>query len=243
MLRDLDYLVQLQEIDLRIREQELAKELLPAAVIDLEQTIDKSKMAMDAAAAVLAQAESDFIGFEDKIRLAQEGLEKSQSRLNAIKTNREYDAVHAEIEAQKNILSSSETKKQKLADEVARLKALAETAVQEHAAIKAENDPKLAELRDKIAKLDSVIETINAERNALTPSISKPTLRTYNQILGKRKTAKVISLVDEARTCTVCYKMLEPQLMNEIKRATKIIMCQNCGSMFVWSGAKKPTES
>jgi predicted nucleic acid-binding Zn-ribbon protein len=33
----------------------------------------------------------------------------------------------------------------------------------------------------------------------------------------------------------VCYKVLEPHLVSDIKRATKLILCQNCGSIFVWT--------
>ena len=237
MLRDLESLVQLQEVDLRIHEQELAKEQLPATVKELEQLIEKAAGELAAATTKLDSAEKELAGFEDQIKKAGENLEKSQTRLNSIKTNREYDAVHAEIESAKNLLHTSESRKTKLTEEVSRLKTAAETAKGEFEAIKNENDPKIAHLNSQIAAIDSVIAGITTERDTIVPLISKATLRTYDQILKRRKTGKkVISLVDRKRTCTVCFKMLEPQLMNEIKRSTKLIMCQNCGSIFVWNG-------
>jgi uncharacterized protein len=246
MLRDLEYLLNVQEIDLKIHEQELAKEQLPATVGELEQTIQTAEKSTEIASKKLEEAEKDLASFEDQIRQAQEGLEKSQTRLNSIKTNREYDAVHAEIEAAKNILASSENRKKKLTDEISQLKTALETARQECEKIKAENSPKIADLRTKIDAIDSVIASIVKEREAVTPSISKAILRSYNLIRKSRKHGKVISAVNEERTCTVCFKVLEPQLVNEIKRSTKIIMCQNCGSIFVWTGKAKaagPTPS
>ena len=97
MIRDLEYLIQLQEIDLRIHEQELAKELLPAMVKELEETVEKAKKAMEAVAGKADQAEKELTALAEQTLQAQTGLERSQTRLNSIKTNREYDAVHAEI--------------------------------------------------------------------------------------------------------------------------------------------------
>jgi uncharacterized protein len=149
MLRDLEYLVQLQEIDQRIHEQELAKEQLPATVKELEHTVAKANTAMEAVAKKLAEAEAGLKGSDDQVVAAQAALAKSQERLNSIKTNREYDAVHAEIEAQKGIIHSSEGRKKKLTDEIAQLKTEVETARQEFDKIKNENEPKLVELRRK----------------------------------------------------------------------------------------------
>lgn len=241
MLRDLESLVQLQEIDLRIHDQEMAKEQLPATVKELEKIIERAKNELTAASAKLDAAEKELAGFEDQIKKAQENLDKSQTRLNSIKTNREYDAVHGEIESAKNLLHTSEGRKVKLTDDVSKLKTAVETTQQEFEKTKSENDPKIAVLNSKIAAIDSVIAGITKDRDALTPQITKSTLRMYDQILKRRKTGKrVISLVNNSRTCTVCFKMLESQLLNEIKRSTKLITCQSCGSIFVWSEGKEP---
>ncbi|MGA2506149.1 MAG: hypothetical protein ABSF80_01565 [Chitinispirillaceae bacterium] len=242
MIRDLEYLIQLQEIDLRIHEQELAKELLPAMVKELEETVEKAKKAMEAVAGKADQAEKELTALAEQTLQAQTGLERSQTRLNSIKTNREYDAVHAEIEAQKNIILSSESRKKKLDEEAAQQKVLAETARQEFEKVKNENDPKIAELTTKIAAIDSVIAAIQKERAAVTPLVTRAMLRTYDLIRSRRKSGRVISCVTEARTCTVCYKVLEPQLMSEIKRSSKLIMCQNCGSIFIWTEKTKTPD-
>jgi hypothetical protein len=192
------------------------------------------------AAKKLADAEAELKNFEAQIVQAQEGLEKSQGRLNSIKTNREYDAVHMEIETQKNIVATSESRKKKLTDEIANLKQASDAAAEDLEKSKTENGPKISELNTKIASIDSVIAGIVKERDAVLPGVGKATMRTYELIRKRRKSAKVMSLVTSARTCTVCYKVLEPQLVNEIKRSTRITLCQSCGSILVWTGTKPP---
>jgi predicted nucleic acid-binding Zn-ribbon protein len=236
MFRDLEFLLQLQEIDLRIHEQELAKEQLPATVRDLEQAVSKVQKGLEAAKNKLAEAEKELKNFDDKIFTAQQGLERSQERLNSIKTNREYDAVHAEIETQKNMVATSEGRKNKLTEEVNQLKAAVDVAQQELDKISSENAPVITDLKSKIEAIDSIIADIVKERDAVVPSITKSSMRTYDQIIKRRKTAKVISSVDHARTCTVCFKVLEPHIISEVRRSTQLILCQNCGSILVWTG-------
>ena len=78
MLRDLENLIQLQEIDLKIHEQELAKELLPAMVKELEQTVEKVKQTMEAAASKADEAEKELGMLGEQALQAQTGLERSQ---------------------------------------------------------------------------------------------------------------------------------------------------------------------
>ncbi len=234
MLEDLKYLLQLQEIDLKIKEQEHAQEKFPAAVDKLNAQIDQATAALNVVKEKLQQAENDKKNWEEQVQKAQAGLERSQERLNSIKTNREYDAVHAEIEAQKSIINSAEQRRNNLTAEIDKL----QVNVSEHQAeldrISAENGPQILDLQQKIGAIDSNIATINKDRDVIVPKVAKHIFRQYDLIHSKRKTGRAISTVSTNRTCSVCYKVLEPQLYNEIRRGTKIILCQSCGSIMVW---------
>ena len=240
MLEDLKYLVQLQEIDLRIKEQELAQEQFPAAVIELNGQIKKASTACDTIKEKCEKAVEEKNNWEEQVQKAQAGLEKSQERLNSIKTNREYDAVHAEIEAQKNIINSAEQRRNNLSADIEKLEGtLAEMQV-ELEKIKEENEPKIKELQQKIDAIDSTIAEITVERDAVIPHLDKHIVRQYDLIRSKRKTGRAISEITTNRTCSVCYKVLEPQLYNEIRRSAKVILCQSCGSIMIW---QHPEES
>lgn len=233
MNQELENLVQLQEIDLRIREQELAQEQYPVAVTELEEAILKVKTSLDNATKKLQKAESEKKVFEDQIEIAKGHLEKSQERLNSIKTNREYDAVHAEIEAQKNLLNNAEIKRKNLLDEIQKMQLNVENSNAEYDRKKNENEPQILDFKSKIDAIDSNIATITKEREVLLPKISKQYMRTYDLIRKKRKTGRALSHVT-TRTCGICFKVLEPQLINEVKRGIKMILCQNCGSILIW---------
>lgn len=243
MLQDLEYLLQLQEIDLRIKEQELAQEEFPDAVKQLNEEISSAEQALEAVKEKAAEAKAEMENWEDQVRKAQEGLEKSQERLNSIKTNREYDAVHAEIEAQKNIINSAEQKRTNLSAEVEKFT----TAISEQEAeldrIKSENEPKIQDLQQKIGAIDTTIAAITKERDEVVPKIGKHILRQYDLIRSRRKNGRAISAITTTRTCSICYKVLEPQIYNEIRRANKVLVCQSCGSIMIWQPEQQSEES
>lgn len=234
MLEDLKYLVELQEIDLRIKEQELAQEHFPAEVVKLNSQIEDVAATLSTIKDKLTQAQTDKSTWEEQVQKAQIGLEKSQERLNSIRTNREYDAVHAEIETQKGIINSAEQRRNALTSEIEKLQNDVAAQQAELDRITSENRPKIDELQSKIDAIDSNIAKIVVEREKLTPKIGKHILRQYDLIHSKRKNGRVLSIITSTRTCSVCYKMLEPQLFNEIRRSNKLILCQSCGSIMIW---------
>jgi hypothetical protein len=235
MIQDLEYLVKLQGIDLRIKEQELAKEQYPATVADLTKRITQAEAAKDSAAAKLELLSGGVKAMDDQTAKLRDSLAKSQEKLNSIKTNREYDAVHKEIEDQKTMLGSSEGRKAGLEADIERHQTALEAAEKALETVKADLQPQIDDLNAKIGAIDSVIAEITKERDVVAPKVSHATTRTYDSIRKKRKTGRAVSLVNESKTCAVCNVVLRPQLFNEIRRGSNFTLCESCGSMLVWA--------
>jgi hypothetical protein len=225
MISDLESLIKLQEIDLKISELVHAQQEFPSTISSYSGTIKTALDSVDAIKKRLADLVSEKKSTEDKISDAKTQLDRSQERLNTIKTNREYDAVHTQIENFKNTLTSGDAKLKTLAQEAELLQQSLEKEIVELEKIKSENEPHIG----------VSIAELTARRNEIMATVPKAILRTYDYILKRRKTGQVLSFVKgDARTCSVCFKILEPQLINEIRKGAKMITCQNCGSIFIW---------
>ena len=241
MIKDLESLIQLQDIDFHIHEIIQSQRDQPRLLSELERGVSSAQKVIDNVNQQLAANATEIKSFEEKVSDAKSALEKSQERLNSIKTNREYDAVHAEIENFKSTIAGADARTKNLTAETDKLQLSLETHKAEYEKIKGENDPKIAELKTKIASIDSSVAQLRQNRAAIAAGIPKPLLRTYEHILSRRKNAKVLSFVNEShRTCSSCFKVLETQLANEIRRGTRLLTCQNCGAIFVWG--EKPSE-
>lgn len=235
MIKDLELLVQLQSVDLSIHDQLQSQSDLPVQLSSLERSIAAATKAVESFGSQLAANAAEKKLFDEKVLDAKNALEKSQERLNSIKTNREYDAVHAEIENFKNIIAGADAKTRNLLAEADKLTIALEEKKADFDKINAENEPKIADLKSRIASIDSTVAALKREREGIAASVPKSLLRTYDHILSRKKSGKVLSYVGtDSQTCSSCFKVLETQLINEIRRGTKLLTCQNCGAIFVW---------
>ena len=241
MHSDLASLMNLQSIDTRINELNRESEVFPASLSKLEALIKRSRDTVDGMTKKLNALFEEKKTLEGAIADAKAHLDKSQELLNSIKTNREYDAVHTQIENFKAIVSSGDAKIKKFDLDAAELQQSIEKAKAELEKTMSDNASEITELKSKMAAIGASIAAMTEERNTVIGSVSKPLLRTYNHILKRRKNGQVLSFVNGGdRTCSVCFKILEAQLVNEIRKSDKIIVCQNCGSIFVWKEDEKP---
>lgn len=245
MLSDLELLIQLQTIDRRISDLLNSQKEFPASIASLTDIVKKAADAVEdiskKATAVLNEKKS----LEEKIADAKAHLDKSQELLNSIKTNREYDAVHTQIETFKNVVSSGDAKLKNFGQETEHLQEAVEKARAELEKVKDENAPKISEIKEKMDTINASIEQAGAQRAQIAAQVPKPLLRTYEHILKRRKNGQVLSFVSDTgrSTCSVCFKILEAQLVNEIRRSNKVIICQNCGSIFVWKTEGHPEST
>lgn len=235
MHSDLASLINLQQIDTHINELTRDRESFPAALSQFENVIQKARSTVDGLAKNLDSLLQEKKNLEETIADAKAHLDKSQDLLNTIKTNREYDAVHTQIENFKSIMITSDAKIKKFDADASELTQSIEKAKMELEKTVSDNESKITEIKTKMDAIEASITQMTEERNSVIKSVPKMLLRTYNYILKRRKNGQVLSYVNsEERTCSVCFKILEAQLINEIRKSDKIITCQNCGSIFVW---------
>jgi hypothetical protein len=183
MISDLESLIKLQEIDLKISELVHAQQEFPSTISSYSGTIKTALDSVDAIKKRLADLVSEKKSTEDKISDAKTQLDRSQERLNTIKTNREYDAVHTQIENFKNTLTSGDAKLKTLAQEAELLQQSLEKEIVELEKIKSENEPHIVEIKGKIDTLGVSIAELTARRNEIMATVPKAILRTYDYIL------------------------------------------------------------
>ncbi len=242
MHSDLESLIRLQRVDTHISELGREREGFPGRLSSLEQTIQKAQDAVDAVARKIDVAAQEKKALESSIADAKSHLDKSQELLNNIKTNREYDAVHSQIENFKSVVTNGDSRLKKFDAESQQLQSSIDEVRAQLEKTKQENGTQIEQIKASLETINASIAQAMEERKKVVASIPKQLLRTYDYILKRRKNGQVLSYVNgEDRTCSVCFKILETQLVNEIRKSDKIIVCQNCGSIFVWKEEAKPS--
>lgn len=227
MLPDLERLIALQRIE---TERALAARTIaevPRRQAALDERAAEGKAAFEEARAQQAAVAAAKRDAEKDLAAAEARLSKFRDQQNAVKTNKEYQAMLHEIETAKgdvDRLSEQVLLKMDEADAAAASTKLAEAALKE---VEADIAGEKAALEAEADDAGKRLAALDAEREALVGQIEDPhALFVFEGLIKTRKTVAVVEAVDGL--CTECRVRLRPQVFAEIRRNDAIRQCDNC---------------
>jgi predicted nucleic acid-binding Zn-ribbon protein len=223
----LSLLIQLQEIDAKIRTHIAQKNRLPEILTTLElrrvsinDDLDKVKEALLTAQKVKRDRDKD-------LETGVQKVEKLRTRSSEIKNNKEYQAQLKEIEA-------AEQENKAIEDDILGLMEKIDAAAGQITAAEQRAKEEAAEIQVEqkqheaaFAKLEEELKEIEEERQKSIARIPKQLLSQYQKLLG----TKAGIAIAEARgeSCSGCYMSIPPQVYVNVKKNEDIINCPNCG--------------
>jgi len=232
MQPDIDMLLKLQMIDYDIGELERSKEYLPDMMENLKREIVEAKEKVDATAALLTQIKVDQKALELDVSTREASLAKLQQQMMSIKTNKEYDALVAEIDAVKGAISQAETKIVELMDKVKAFEKELPEHQERSNQIAENNGRQLQILQEKVSSIGEKMAAKDNERKASIGHMPPQILSVYERVRKGKGGSAVI--VIRRRACGACQSSLTPKKVQEIKRADKIHTCDVCGRILYW---------
>jgi len=234
-------LVKLQDLELAIKQFE-------AAVAAKPQELDPLKRALDDARAAAAMHRKDLEMLDKQRRQVeavvteeQSNLQKAQRKLLEVKTNKEYSAMLAEIEAFKQKIATHE-------DAVLHnmeLTELRKQSLQESERQVKEAEQALAEGRRRneleLAVLQETLAGRRQTRAQAAQQLERSVIDLYTRLLTSRKGLAVVGIKNA--TCQGCCLALPPQLIQEVRRNDRVLTCSHCQRILYWSGETLHTPS
>ncbi len=232
MPSDLDLLLNLQVIDYDLGELERSKDYLPDMMENLNREVKEAKEKFASLQKELEESNLRQKTLEGDIAVKEAELQKYQQQMMSIKTNKEYDALVAQIDAVKLSISTGETELLETIDRVADLEKEIVEAGEKSEHVEENNTRQLGVLQEKIDSIGDKVAAKIDEREQISSQIPKRTLSIYERVRkGKGGTPVVVV---KKRACGSCHKALTPRQVQEIKKGDKIHTCENCGSLLFW---------
>lgn len=231
----LSLLIQLQEIDTKIRSLDERKNQLPETLASLERRRAESKEELDKTKEELQTAQK---GKRDRDKDLEAGVlrvEKLKARTSEIKTNKEYQALLKEIEA-------AEKENKAIEDEILVFMEKIDTAMASIMAAekKARDDEETiaAEQREYEAafvRLEEELKEAERLRQETAVRIEPMVLAQYQKLIA----SKAGIAIAEARgeSCSGCYMSIPPQVFVNVKKNNSIITCPHCGRILYYKEA------
>lgn len=233
MQKQIELLIKLQDIDYFIGELERSKDYLPDMIENLKKEIDEVAETLENHKNRLIEAKLEQKNLETETAANYDGLEKYQQQMLSIKTNKEYDALTLEMDKCKETIALTEDKTLLLMDEIGELTEKIEEYSVKIVETRKQNTVQLEQLQGQIDSVGDKMQIKDDERQNVMVRIPKPLKSTYERI---RRGRRDVVVPVKKRSCGACYKQLEPHVVQEVKKADKVLTCDSCGRILYWAG-------
>jgi uncharacterized protein len=236
-------LVKLQELELTIKQFEAAIAAKPHELDPLKRALDNARASATTHRKDLETLDKQRRQLEAAVTEEQYNLQKAQRKLIEVKTNKEYAAMVAEIEAFKHKITGHE-------DAVLHHMELIELRRQELQELdrrvkEAEEDLTEGQRRNalELAVLQETLAGRRQMREAVVQQLERPAVDLYMRLLSGRKGLAVVSIKNGS--CQGCFLALPPQLIQEVRRNDRVLTCSHCQRILYWSGetVSAPSDS
>jgi len=230
---DTHLVIQLQSLDQKISALEKEVAALPKHIAAIEKTLESHLRKLEADRAALVANQKDRKAREGDIQVHQQKISKLRDQMLGAKTNEQYRAFQHEIEFIEKEVRKSEDRILELMSESEPLDAnvkKAEIALKEEKqAVEAEKK----QARERTAADQAQLDLLRTDRVQAASALPPAVVKEYGRI-RKKWNGTVIAEAVSGR-CTACQIVVRPQHMQDLKKGTELMTCENCGRFLFYN--------
>jgi predicted nucleic acid-binding Zn-ribbon protein len=238
---DFDLIIQLQQLDSEIRNAALVIEGIPRLAQDIDKRIQATTKLVADAKDKMAQNQKKRRDLENEVKDMKVQIGKYKRQLNEVKTNKEYTSLLHEIEETQHKVDTLEEAiiaEMLAADDVEEeIKAALHRQSQEEDSLKKEK----VVLDEKLKETEARFAALNKDREALLPRIPREQVKLYEAISQKKGGTALSPVTGDF--CAMCHMRVRPQMLNEIRDKTKVILCEACGRILYMTAKPEPVKT
>lgn len=235
----LEYLVDLQKIDTETAELKALQAAIPGQ-------IESGRSAVEEKTKKLATAQGEIKTLKDKrkkmesdVQAENDHMAKAKTKLPAVKTNKEYQALLSEIDIIKDKVSKIEDEEleimETLEEREKTLPAFQALINEEEARFQQYKKQKEVES----ARIQKEIEEALVRREKVIASLEAKWVQSYEKVSKARDGVAVVPL--DGNICQGCFQQVLPQMMIDIKNGSEVMhQCQHCSRVLYWIEEPSP---
>jgi len=237
----LGLLIRLQDLDSRIDLLRGKRERMPQTLEEAKRPIEQSKADYEKFKSTFESLSRERRDKESELTAWEEKLEKLHHRTLEIKTNKEYQAHLAEIEAAKREKSNLEEALLILMDQLDLIKKDVDSKKRVVAEEEGRFETERQRLEAEMVTIEEELKQLEQESKSVSAKIEERLLKEYHQLRANRKGLGVVPV--KAGTCQGCRLALPPQLFADVRKNEKIITCSQCSRILYWPDPLSPVSS
>lgn len=226
MIEDLRRLVRLQDVMLQVEGLNEKIAAVPEEVARLEKALLAAGNETEKGKAALKDLQKERRRLEMELMGVESRIQKYQSQLAEVKTNKEYQAMLHEIEACRQERSRLDEKILLDMEAAEKGDAAHHRLEEDLKEMRRKTDQGKEELQRRLALLKSNKEALDRDRQELQRTIPGLWLDPFLKVARQRKGLALVPVRDEL--CGGCHVRVMPKLIQEVRRSIGLIACDSC---------------
>ena len=230
-------LVELQDVDGRIRELELELKDLPR-----RKALETARLSGVSADLHAAKANFDDItrrvkSYEEEAKSLKERVQQLKTTQTGLKTNKEYQQYSVQIDLVAHELEAAENNQLAVMDKLPAAQARIDEAQGKYDAEKGGVDQFCAEVDERIAAVEAELKEAQQERQEKVVAVSDPKFMLYYERLRMKRWPVVVPITSDG-VCDGCH-LVQPPSVGQLADANakngaegkvqSIVACTMCG--------------
>ena len=221
-----DNLVKLQEVEIESASVQARLADFPRLLTDLDDRLKASEGAVTLASGRLSEIQQTYRVQEADAKVIQTRIVKSEEKLRAVKTNKEYQSSLKEIDDLKRSLSAVEDRMIAHLDEMDQVAASVATKEDEVKLLSREIEEEKEQIRQSALSAQEQLDRLNDERAQIIAVVEPDLLKVYETV--KQNSGGVAIAVVKNAVCLGCHVNLPPQMFHDLLHFDKLLVCPHC---------------
>lgn len=230
----LKVLLMIQDIDTRFDAIQREKGEIPKEIEKLKGDLDLLKRAMEQDLSTLEELKETRRKAERELEEMEPRFKKSKSRLNEVKSNKEYQAILKEIEELKELISQKEEMVIGCMEEIEIQEKECATNNLRWEESQREFQIKEQESSQRMREFDEEVQSLSGRRGELSQQVDQDLLKRYDSLRIHLKGQVVVPVIEFV--CQGCHLGIPPQQYNDLIRGDSLQSCHNCNRIIYWGG-------
>ena len=203
---------ELSEVDDRVNR-------LNTELTEYENKIARNRQLLD-------ELKKQYRSDESEEQMVESQIVKSQEKLRAVKTNKEYQSTLKEIDDLKAKASQIEDRMLGALDQIESAESRGREDRADFAEVKIQVEEKQKQIRSQCEQQQGILSSHLQKRDVVLEHLDSNTKDKYSRVKRQGRGIAIAAVVDAV--CQVCRMNIPPQLFNDLMRMDNMLMCPNC---------------
>jgi predicted nucleic acid-binding Zn-ribbon protein len=237
---DLDKLRSLQEIIYEKIGLEKSIHEIPKLLETQEELLSRLKKAFIEKHQNYEKVKAEEVVLRNKLAEAELAREKSEKNMDAVSTQREYEALDKEI---RDASEKEQTYRKDLQNGERTLAELDEQIKQQTALIEQQEkelDERRKKIEAEIADKQKQIDTLRKKERKLTENLDTEVVFKFERIIKNKMGIGIVAI--KGNVCMGCHMILPVQFANEVRIGEEFVFCPYCSRILYYEEATEGEE-